>query len=472
MPDPAIPAVPELRALSLFEGIKDEQLAQLLESSQVEVYSPGQILFAGPDPAEHWWVNLEGNVDFVAFVGGEEMVYAQFIGPGRWAGGHRAWDDEGVYLGEARATTAGRVLKVPTSALRDLLWSLPLVPHLIDGLVRSVRSVDASIRQREAVLSLGAVSAGLAHELNNPASAATRAAASLRDTVREVLSSVDRIAAGDLSHEQFAALAALRGEISQAPVSASPMAVSDREDELSAWLAAHDVERGWIIGPTLAVHGVDTAWCERLGDAFDGAALQAGLEWVVSTLTVASLVDEVEESTRRVSDLVAAVKSYSQMDRSSQQRIDVTEGLESTLAMLGSQLRDVVVVRRYGLDVPEVVAIPGELNQVWTIIIDNALDAMGGTGTLTLSTSAEGSEILVEIRDDGVGMTSEVALRAFDAFFTTKDVGAGTGLGLDIARRIVVQRHGGTIAIESQPGDTAVLVRLPIRGPASQRASA
>ncbi len=463
MPESPITTVSELRSLPLFDGVTDGDLADLIESSEVVAYTPGQILYSGPGPAEHWWVNLDGNVDFVAMVGGEEMVYAQFIGPGRWAGGHRAWDDQGMYLGEARAVTSGRVLKVPATALRNLLAGLPLVPHLIDGLVRSVRAVDSSIRQREGVLSLGSLSAGLAHELNNPASAASRAATTLRASVAEALGSVDRIAAGNLTREQFAALATLRREIGQGADPASPMGVSDREDRLSTWLEAHDVDRAWLISPTLAAHGVDVAWCERLGEALEGAALQSGLEWVASTLTVASLVDEIEQSTRRVSELVSAVKSYTQMDRASHQRIDVTEGIESTLAMLGHRLRDVSVVRRYGPDVPHVDAMPGELNQVWTNIVDNAVDAMGGHGTLTVSTWAEEREIVVEIRDDGVGMTPDVAARAFDAFFTTKDVGAGPGLGLDIARRIVMQGHGGTIRIESVPGDTAVQVRLPAR---------
>lgn len=462
MPDPAVATTAELRGLALFDGVTDEQLGALVESSEIVSYSPGQILLSGPAPADHWWVNLEGNVDFVAVVGGEEMVYAQFAGPGRWYGGHRAWDDEGLYLGQARATSAGRVLKVPAAALRDLLADLPLVPHLIHGLVRSLRAADASIRQREGAQSLGALSAGLAHELNNPASAATRAATSLRASVGDAVSTVDRIAAGVLTQEQFATLAALRREIEGAPVIDTPLALSDREDELSTWLAAHDIDRDWTIAPTLAAHGVDTAWCERLGAALDGAALQAGLDWVSSTLVVESLIDEIEVSTRRVSELVSAVKSYSQMDRASQQRIDVTEGLDSTLTVLGHKLRDVTVERRYGPDVPQIDAIPSELNQVWTNVIDNSVDAMGGRGTLTLSTWAEASEIVVEIRDDGVGMTPEVAGRAFDTFFTTKDVGAGVGLGLDIARRIVVQRHGGKITIDSRPGETAVQVRLPM----------
>ena len=198
----------------------------------------------------------------------------------------------------------------------------------------------------------------------------------------------------------------------------------------------------------------------------EGPALEPGLEWVASTLSAATLLSELKESTRRISELVAAVQSYSQMDRASLQHIDVTDGLESTLVMLGHKLRDgVTVVRDYGADVPRIEAYAGELNQVWTNLIDNAIDAMDGAGTLRLSTRADGDDVVVEVGDTGPGMPPEVAARAFEAFYTTKDVGKGTGLGLDIARRIVVERHGGTITIDSRPGQTVLRVRIPVRPP-------
>ncbi len=197
-----------------------------------------------------------------------------------------------------------------------------------------------------------------------------------------------------------------------------------------------------------------------------GAGLPPGLEWVVATLSSSALLGEVRESTRRVSELVSAVRSYSQMDRASRQRTAVTEGLESTLVMLGHKIADgVCIVRDYAPDVPAVDAFPGELNQVWTNLIDNALDAMAGRGTLRVSTRREGDEVVVEVADTGPGMAPEVAARAFEAFFTTKDVGEGTGLGLDIARRIVVERHGGQIIIHSDPGNNVMEVRLPLAQP-------
>ena len=231
--------------------------------------------------------------------------------------------------------------------------------------------------------------------------------------------------------------------------------MADLEEELSTWLSGHGVGHDWLIAPALAAAGVDVAWCQRVSAVLDDAAIEPGLEWVASTFTLRTLLAELKASTRRISELVAATRSYSQMDRASLQQIDVTEGLESTLVMLGHKLRagaGVTVVRDYGADVPRIEAYAGELNQVWTNLIDNAIDAMDGSGTLRLTTRPDGDFVVVEVADTGPGMPPEVIDRAFEAFYTTKDVGKGTGLGLDIARRIVVDRHGGTITIDSRSG--------------------
>jgi signal transduction histidine kinase len=359
------------------------------------------------------------------------------------------------------------VLRVPATALRQRAdaW-FPFGVHLIRGLVGTVRNIESVARQREALMALGTLAAGFAHEINNPASAATRAAAALVDTGEALQSSLGLLAAGSMSAGQLAALDALRREIAPQAASASPLAVADREDALSDWLAAHGVERDWAIAPPLAAAGVDEAWCERVAALLDGARLGAGLEWVANSLTMSALLAEVQESTRRVSDLIGVIRSYSQLDRASLQWTDVAEGLESTLVMLAHRLRDgVTVVRDYGTGVPRVEAFAGELNQVWTHLIGNAVDAMQGKGTLRVSTRAAGSGVVVEIGDTGPGMSDEVRAHAFEPFFTTKGVGGGTGLGLDISRRIVVERHGGDIAIESRPGETVLRVRLPARAP-------
>jgi signal transduction histidine kinase len=359
------------------------------------------------------------------------------------------------------------MLRVPATALRELAdrW-FPFGIHFIRGLVGTVRSIESVARQRDALVALGTLAAGFAHEINNPASAATRAAGALQDAGDALLSSTGRLATSGVSADQLAALDALRREIDPAAAGAAPLVVADREDALADWLTAHGVERDWFIAPPLAAAGVDEAWCERAAAVVGGGrSLEAGLEWVATSLTAASLLTEVQESTRRVSDLIGVIRTYSQMDRASLQWTDVAEGLDSTLVMLAHRLRDgVVVVRDFGAEVPRIEAFAGELNQVWTHLIDNAVDAMQGKGTLRVSLRADGNGgVVVEIGDTGPGMSEQVRAHAFEPFFSTKGVGEGTGLGLDISRRIVVERHGGEIAIESRPGGTVLRVRLPAR---------
>ncbi len=456
--------VADLRPLSLFDGMTDDQLAELLEAGTEIAIEPGVDLFLEGEHADYWWVLVDGAIDLMRHVGRENNVVGQMNVPGRWAGGFRAWDEQGVYLATGRGVTEGRVLRVPAESLRDLaaVW-FPFGTHLIQGVYGTARTIESTVRQRESLVALGTLAAGLAHEINNPAAAATSAAAALDDTCQSLLSSLSRLAQARISPEQLVVLDGLRREIDPATGPDSPLAVADAEDELSDWLARHDVERDWVIAPALATAGVDVAWCERAATAL-GDSLEPGLEFVASSLSAVALLSEVKESTRRISELVSAVRSYSQMDRASLQQIDVTDGLESTLVMLGHKLRDgVEVIREYGADLPRIEAYAGELNQVWTRLIDNAVDAMDGKGTLRITTSLDGADLVVEIGDTGPGMSPEVAARAFEAFYTTKEVGKGTGLGLEIARRIVVERHHGAISIDSHPGETVLRVSLPTR---------
>jgi len=457
----------ELRALSLFDGLADDQLAELVEGSTEVRVEPGADLFREGEHADFWWVLIDGAIDLVRHIGREDIVVGKMDVPGRWAGGFRAWDEHGVYLATGRGVTGGRVLRVPADVLRERVnaW-FPFGRHLIEGLYHTARSIEATARQRESLITLGTLAAGFTHEINNPAAAATRAVDALETACQMLISSLGRLAQGEISARQFTALDALRREIEPQTAVQDPLALADHEEALASWLSSHGIVCEWMIAPPLAAAGVKVAWCERVALVLQGPALGPGLEWVASTLSAATLLSELKESSRRISALVAAVKSYSQMDRASVQRIDVTDGIESTLLMLGYKLRNgVTVVRDYSADVPRIQAYPGDLNQVWTNLIDNAIDAMAGAGTLRLSTRAEGNDVVIEVGDTGPGMPPQVAARAFEAFYTTKDVGKGTGLGLDIARRIVVERHGGTITIDSQPGKTVLQVRIPLRPP-------
>ena len=457
--------VDDLRSLSIFESLTDDQLAELIKDGTEIRIEPGIDLFHEGEHADFWWVLVDGAIDLVRHVGREDTVVARMDMPGRWAGGFRAWDEHGTYLATGRGARAGRVLQVPAEALRDRAnaW-FPFGAHLIAGLYRTARSVESTARQRMSLVTLGTLAAGIAHEINNPASAASRAVNALETECQMLLSSVGQLADQQIAPEQFAALDRMRSEIKPGTVDLDPLVRADREQALAFWLNRQGVTRAWTIAPPLAAAGVDRDWCTRAAAVLDESALGPGLEWVASTLSVATLLSEVKESTRRISELVAAVRSYTQMDRASMQHIDVTDGLDSTLVMLAHRLRGVTVVREYGADVPMIDAYAGELNQVWTNLIDNAVDAMEEAGTLRVTTQIEADDVVIEISDTGVGMSPEVAARAFEAFYTTKDVGQGTGLGLDIAHRIVVDRHGGAIMIDSRTGQTIVRVRLPVGG--------
>lgn len=455
----------ELRPLDLFSSLRDDQLTQLRDAGEEVAFEPGDVVFREGEHADSWWVLVEGALELMRRVGRETVVVGRMDVPGRWSGGFRAWDVHGVYLATGRGVEPGRLLRVPAERLKALAdaW-FPFGAHLIQGLYGTARAIESTARQRSALVTLGTLAAGLAHELNNPAAAAVRAVHSLDGACQTLLTSLGRLAAAGISADQFGALDQLRREIEPPPVIPDPLAMADLEEAVSSWLADHGVGRDWVVGPALAAGGVDVRWCEQAARVLTPDALEPGLEWVAATLSVATLIGEIGESTSRVSELVGAVRSYSQMDRAAMQQLDVRDGLESTLLVLGHKLRQGVdVVRRYGDDVPLLDGYPGELNQVWTNLVDNAVDAMDGAGTLTVSTRTDGEAVVVEVADTGAGMPPEVAARAFEAFFTTKDVGKGTGLGLDIAQRIVEERHRGTITIDSRPGSTTVCVRLPLK---------
>lgn len=455
--------VEDLRPIELFTGLSDDQLAELLDAAEEVAFGPGEVLWVEGDRADDWWVIIDGAIDLVRRTEREDMVVGRMDAPGRWAGGFRAWVDTGRYLAGARGLEPGRVLRVPATSLRDLTerW-FPFGSHLIKGVYGMALYVESTARQRDALATLGKLAAGLAHEINNPAAAATRATAALGAADDTLFASLSELARNGITPQQFTALDELRRDLAARPAPAY-VDLAEIEDALAERLEASGVDRSWVAAPVLASANADGAWCDRLAEVVDERSLQAGLNWVVASLQATVLRAEITESTRRISELVAAVRSYSQVDRAAIQQLAVAEGIESTLLVLGHRLRDgtIEVLKDYG-DVPRIEGYAGELNQVWTNLIGNALDAMAGQGTLRVATRAgDDGGVVVEIGDSGPGLPPDVAERAFEAFFTTKPVGQGTGLGLDIARRIVVERHGGTIEVTSQPGDTVFRVALP-----------
>ena len=302
--------VDDLRSLSIFDSLTDDQLADLIKDGTEVRVETGVELFHEGDHADFWWVLVDGAIDLIRRVGREDTVVARMDVPGRWAGGFRAWDEHGTYLATGRGFREGRVLKVPAAALRDRAntW-FSFGAHLIAGLYRTARSVESTARQRMSLVTLGTLAAGIAHEINNPAAAASRAVQTLDTQCQTLLSSVRLLAEQRITPEQFAALDRLRGEIKPGTAAMDPLARADQEQALASWLNRRGVAQAWAIGPPLAAAGVDQDWCARAAAVLDESALEPGLEWVASTLSVATLLSEVKESTRRISELVAAVRS-------------------------------------------------------------------------------------------------------------------------------------------------------------------
>lgn len=457
----------ELRHVTLTEALTDEQLDDFISIGEVREFGPGDELFQEGHPADTLWVLLDGEIELGNTTGGERTVFARMTNPGQWAGGHCAWggqEDHAVFLGTGTAVSAGRCLVVPATELAAYVgrW-LPLGRHLLDAAFQQVRKFDADNRQRASLMALGQLAAGLAHEINNPASASMRAVESLRNTSDYMMQSLVGLAELGIGTDRFLQLERLREEFQQRPVIASgTLETADREETAGLWMEEHGVDLAWRLAPVLATRAVDTEWFEEVEAVVGEEALGPALAWVSSRLGAAALLAELEEATGRIAHLVEDVKTYSQLDRSAVQRIDLTRGIESTLTMLTPKLHGISIERRYGDDVPEIEVYAAELNQVWTNLIDNALDAMEGSGTLRLATSLDGDRVVVEIGDDGPGIDPAIGRRVFEPFFTTKEVGSGTGLGLDIARRIVVERHGGAIDFDSSPAGTTARVTLPL----------
>ncbi|WP_329406574.1 ATP-binding protein [Streptomyces sp. NBC_00704] len=472
-PMPCSPA--EISSLFLFEKLTPEQLGRLCGEGRVERFEPGPVYTEG-DPATCFYVMLDGTVVLYRRVGADDVEVSRTSQRGVYAGAMQAYLGDRVpqvYNNSMRVTEPTRFFVLPAESFSAVMreW-FPMAAHLLEGLFFGSKNSQRAIGQRERLLALGSLSAGLTHELNNPAAAAVRATATLRERVAKMRHKLAVIASGAYDPEALTRLIEIQERtaelVAKAPV-LSPLEASDREDALADWLDDHDIEEGWRVAPTFVQAGLDVDWLEQVAAAVEPDILPGAVGWLNYTVETELLMDEIDDSTNRISHLVDAAKQYSQLDRAPYRIVDVHELLDSTLLMLSGKIgRRIEVVKDYDRTLPPVPAYPAELNQVWTNLVDNAVfavDSAGGEGTLTVRTARESDRLLVEFRDTGPGIPPEIRERIFDPFFTTKPVGEGTGLGLDISWRIVVNKHHGSLHVESVPGDTRFQVLLPLTAP-------
>ncbi|MFI9829026.1 ATP-binding protein [Streptomyces sp. NPDC051913] len=462
----------EIGSLFLFEKLSPEQLGQLCSAGRVERFEPGPVYTEG-EPATCFYVMIEGTVVLSRRVAGDDVEVTRTSQSGVYAGSMQAYLGDRVpqvYNNSMRVTEPTRFFVLPGEKFSDFMqeW-FPMAVHLLEGLFFGSKSTQRAIGQRERLLALGSLSAGLTHELNNPAAAAVRATATLRERVGKMRHKLAVIAQGNYAPEVMANLIDIQDRTAERVAKAptlSPLEASDREDTVTDWLDDHDIQNGWRLAPTFVQAGLDVDWLNQVAAAVDEELLPNAIGWLNYTVETELLMDEINDSTNRISHLVDAAKQYSQLDRAPFQNADVHELLDSTLLMLSGKIgQQIKVVKEYDRTLPKIPAYPAELNQVWTNLIDNAVAAIngaGGEGTLTVRTALEHERLLVEFKDTGPGVPAEIRGRIFDPFFTTKPVGEGTGLGLDISWRIVVNKHHGTLQVESEPGDTRFQVLLPL----------
>lgn len=467
--------VAELRAMFLFEHLEDWQLAWLCEHGYVEHAEPGWLTREG-DPATCFYVMLEGEIALFRTVGEDDVEISRTSQPGVYTGAWSAYLGDRApegYGGSTRVLQPSRFFVLDAADFAKLMneW-FPMAVHLLEGLFFGQRNTQAAIGQRERLQALGQLSAGLTHELNNPASAAVRATATLRERVAAMRHKLALIAEGPYDRATIASLMQLqedaltrRGQ-AVAAEALGALESSDLEDRITDWLDDHGVERGWEVAAVLVSAGIDETWLDQAAAQVDAEVLPGAVRWLAYALETEELMAEIEDATTRVSTLVDAAKQYSQLDRAPFVRTDVHELIDATLVMLQKKLGGIQVVKHYDRSIAAVPMYAAEMNQVWTNLIVNAVQAMQGSGTLTISTRRVEDWCEVEVADTGPGIPDDVRGRIFEPFFTTKPVGEGTGLGLDISWRIVVKKHHGDLRVESEPGDTRFTVRIPYEVPA------
>ena len=455
----------ELIRVPAFADLPDDQIAWFLSNSLEVHLTAGEIYVRAGDAADWMFVLLEGDFQFRGEFGGETVIFPSKAGE---VTGVLPFSRMKQFTVTGRALTAGRILKFPVSSLPELVQKMPvLTTRLVGFMSDRIREVTRVEQQRDRLVSLGKLSAGLAHELNNPASAAKRATNQLRQLLSKIRDTSLELGKRDLTPAQKSEIEKLEGWFTQNDMPPpDALTIADLEDQIDSLLRSHGQSDLWQLAASLARRNIKPEALESLFAKLDADTARAALVRIAASVETASVLHEIESSTSRISDLVGAIKEYTYMDQAPVQNVDVVRSLETTLTILNHKLKHGVVVQRDYQPVLLVNSFGSELNQVWTNIIDNAIDAMHGKGELRVRTYREDSCAVVEIGDNGPGISPEVRPHIFEPFFTTKGVGEGTGLGLDTVQRIV-KKHRGNIEVTSQPGDTRFQVWLPLAEPAT-----
>jgi signal transduction histidine kinase len=462
----------ELRRIPLFEDLPDDALREVAGQGLEKFVPAGEVNGREGEPVEHLYVILEGDLRITKEATGGEVVINTYT-PGDFFAEVPLLAGS-PFLATGRALTDCRLFLIPDDLFRHLLTEhSSFGSKILKAMAERVQILQSVTGQRERLTSLGTLAAGLAHQLNNPAAAARRSAEDLREDLGKLRSAGLRLAraatAGRLTSEALDALELAIDAPGRAEATVlDELERSQREEDVAFWLEESGVPEGWTLAPSLVSAGLGVTDLLPIVEAVPPNLHLDALRYLEATLDSAALVDEVEGSALRISGIVQTMEGYSYMDRAPIQEVDVNGSLDDTLAVLGHRLDGIEVLRDYDPGLPRITAYGGELNQVWTNLIDNAIDAVSpseASGRLTLRTGCERDRVLVEVTDDGPGIPPENHARIFEPFFSTKDVGHGTGLGLDVSYRIVVGRHGGDIHVVSEPGETRFEVRLPVDGP-------
>ncbi len=459
----------DLRPVDLFDEVDDEQLAVWAAAAEPFAAAPGDILFEPAEPAGGLLLLLEGTARTLLLDEGREEPLGRQEAP-TWIGAIAALT--GGTLGvRMQAESTCRLARVPNARFTELVLASPAVHERIMRQISPVMTRLTAIEQnRERLASLGTMAAGLAHELNNPAAAAKRAASDLVDALETVSGTIRAFVEAGISREDAERLVRLHDTALERAAGLTGLRALDAADAEEAMLERLEdlgVSEAWRLAEPLAAAGLDGDWLREIA-TLAGSATDQALRWVAASLTARSLACELLDSAERMGALVGAVKTYAYMDRGGLVEADLREGLESTLVILGHKLKhtSIAVVRDYDPALPKLTVRGSELNQVWTNIIHNAIDALDEHGTITVRTRLDGDSVQVDIADDGPGIPEDARPHVLEPFYTTKAVGSGTGLGLDTARRIVEEVHGGSISFDTSSAGTTFHVRLPVRPPA------